>query len=88
MDRQRTVSFFLAGSPISHVATRVSSQKEAGSYLAVNEDDKLEKPLSLLLGPRHEADCRIQSADPPVSTPSSPTTILTHPLGRSLEPKV
>ncbi len=55
---------FLATGPISHVATFASllpPQKGASSYSAVNEDDKLEEPLSLLLSPCHKAYCCRQS---------------------------
>lgn len=42
-------------------ASLVPPQKGASSYSAVNEDDKLEEPLSLLLSPCHKAYCCRQS---------------------------
>lgn len=53
---RRPFWLFLATEFFSLVDTLASvATKEASSYSAVNEDDKLEKPLSLLLSPFHKA---------------------------------
>ncbi|TNN66243.1 hypothetical protein EYF80_023582 [Liparis tanakae] len=66
--------------PISHVATfasRLQPQKEASSYSAVNEDDKLEETLSLLLSPCHKP--RPQSPGRALSDSNGPVPLVSAP---------